>query len=156
MAQADTIAREVSDAAPRATASALDTYRRLLGYLRPHRGAFACGILGAMLYSATSSSFAVFAKKFGDGTLVQQDPRSIYWVPLALVALFLLRGLGDFTQTWFMGYVGRRVVSRLRRQVFERVVHLPVGYFDRNSSATLLSRLTFNTEQIGQATTDPG
>jgi subfamily B ATP-binding cassette protein MsbA len=153
-AEAAPAAREASAAVPRATVDALATYRRLLRYLRPYRGAFAGGILGAMLYSATSSSFALFAKKFGDGTLVQQDPRSIYWVPLVLVALFLLRGLGDFTQTYFMGYVGRHVVSRLRREVFERIVHLPVGYFDRTSSGTLLSRLTFNTEQIGQATTD--
>src|SRR4029077_11123903 len=79
---------------------------------------------------------------------------TIVWVPLALLALFILRGLGDFTQTYFMGYVGRQIVSALRREVFRRILHLPIGYFDRSSSATLLSRLTFNTEQIGQATTD--
>jgi subfamily B ATP-binding cassette protein MsbA len=76
------------------------------------------------------------------------------WVPLALVGLFLLRGLGDFTQTYFMGYVGRRVVSQLRRDVFRRILNLPIGYFDRHSSGMLLSRLTYNTEQVGFATTD--
>ena len=53
-----------------------------------------------------------------------------------------------------MGYVGRHVVNQVRRDVFRRILMLPVGYFDRNSSATLLSRLTYNTEQIGTATTD--
>ena len=38
----------------------------------------------------------------------------IVWIPLALVGLFVLRGLGDFTETYFMGYVGRRIVTRLR------------------------------------------
>ena len=65
-----------------------------------------------------------------------------------------MRGLGDFTQTYFMGYVGRRVVTRLRGEVFRRVLQFPISYFDRNSSGTLLSRLTYNTEQIGSATTD--
>ena len=111
-------------------------------------------MLGGVLFSATMASFALFAKKFGDGTFTQQDPRTIVWMPLALVGLFVLRGLGDFTQTYFMGYVGRRIVSQLRREVFRRILQLPIGYFDRNSSATLLSRLTYNTEQIGQATTD--
>ncbi|TLZ19398.1 MAG: lipid A export permease/ATP-binding protein MsbA [Gammaproteobacteria bacterium] len=129
-------------------------YRRLLGYLRPHRGRFLVGILGGVLFSATMASFALLAKKFGDGTFTHQDPRTIVWVPLALVALFVLRGLGDFTQTYFMGYVGRQIVSALRRQVFRRVLQLPIGFFDRGSSAALLSRLTFNTEQIGQAATD--
>jgi subfamily B ATP-binding cassette protein MsbA len=53
-----------------------------------------------------------------------------------------------------MGYVGRRVVARLRSQAFRRILDLPIGFFDRNSPAMLLSRLTYNTEQIGQATTD--
>ena len=131
-----------------------DAYRRLLGYVRPHRGHFILGVLGAILFSATMASFALLAKVFGDGTFTQRDPRTIVWIPVAVVALFILRGLGDFTQTYFMGYVGRQIVARLRSQVFRRILDLPLGFFDRNSSGVLLSRLTFNTEQIGQATTD--
>ena len=139
---------------PLAAASARSTYRRLLAYLAPHRGRFILGMLGGALFAATMTSFAWFAKKFGDGTLVHQDPRTIVWIPVALVGLFLLRGIGEFVQTYNMGYVGRQVVSRLRRDVFRHILELPVGYFDRSSAATLLSRLTYNSEQIGQATTD--
>ncbi len=137
-----------------AGSGALGAYRRLLGYLAPHRGRFILGMLGGVLFSATMVSFALFMKKFGDGTMVHQDPRTIVWVPIALVGLFVLRGIGDFTQTYFMGYVGRRIVSDLRREVFRHILHLPVGYFDRSSAGTLLSRLTYNSELIGQATTD--
>jgi subfamily B ATP-binding cassette protein MsbA len=140
--------------APPPGGDALRAYRRLLGYLRPYRGRFILGILGGVLFSATMASFALLAKKFGDGTFTHQDPRTIVWVPLALVGLFILRGLGDFIQTYFMGYVGRQIVSQLRREVFRRILQLPIGYFDRSSSGALLSRLTYNTEQIGQATTD--
>ena len=107
-----------------------------------------------MLYSAVMGSVGYWAKSLGDNTLVNRDPRTIVWVPLILVVLFILRGLGDFTQTYFMGYVGRRVVTRLRGEVFRRVLQFPISYFDRNSAGTLLSRLTYNTEQIGSATTD--
>lgn len=133
---------------------AWQTYKRLLAYLRPHRGMFALGVLGAIVFSISMVSFTAFAKVFGDGTFENRDPRTILWLPLALIGLFLLRGLGDFTQTYCMGYVGRHIVKRLRGQIFERMVHLPVGYYDRNSSSVLLSRLTYNTEQIGQAATD--
>src|SRR5262249_29162644 len=138
----------------RAGESALRDYRRLLSYIRPYRGHFLLGMLGAILFALTMTSFALFAKKFGDGTFTHQDPRTIVWVPLALIGLFVLRGIGDFTQTYFMGYVGRRIVSQVRAEVFRRILMLPVSYFDRHSSAALLSRLTYNTEQIGQATTD--
>jgi ATP-binding cassette, subfamily B, bacterial MsbA len=138
----------------RAPSGALHAYRRLLGYIKPYRGFFALGILGGIVFALTMASFALFAKKFGDGTFEHRDPRTIVWVPLAVVGLFMLRGLGDFTQTYFMGYVGRHVVSQVRGDVFRRILMLPVSYFDRQSAAALLSRLTFNTEQIGTATTD--
>jgi subfamily B ATP-binding cassette protein MsbA len=135
-------------------ATSFGTYRRLLGYLRPYRGQFALGVFGAILFSVTMSSFSLYAKGLGDGTFVHRDPRTIVWVPLGLVGLFILRGLGDFIQTYYMGYVGRQIVSRLRAEVFRRTLHLPIGYFDRSAAGTLLSRLTYNTEQVGTATTD--
>ncbi len=133
---------------------ALRTYRRLLGYIRPHRLQFVLGMLGGLIYAASMVSFGLFAKMFGDGTFTHPDPRVVLWVPLALVVIFVFRGLGDFTQTYFMGYVGRHIVKQMRGEIFQRTLQLPVGYFDRGSSAAMLSQLTFNTEQIGQATTD--
>jgi ATP-binding cassette, subfamily B, bacterial MsbA len=139
---------------PSPSEGALRTYLRLLSYVRPYRGHFIIAICGGALYSVVMASAAYWAQKLGDNTLVNRDPRTIVWVPVILVVLFILRGLGDFTQTYFMGYVGRRVVTRLRGEVFQRVLQFPISYFDRNSSGTLLSRLTYNTEQIGSATTD--
>jgi subfamily B ATP-binding cassette protein MsbA len=132
----------------------LQTYRRLLRYVAPYRGRFMLGLLGAGIFAASQLGFALFAKVLGDGAFLHRDPRTIYWLPLALVGLFFTRGLGDFIQTYYMGYVGRSVIKQLRREVFERVLQLPIGYFDRNSSGVLQSRVTYNTEQIGQATTD--
>jgi subfamily B ATP-binding cassette protein MsbA len=139
---------------PHAALDARRTYQRLLTYLRPYRGMFMLGMLGGILFSISMVSFVPFAQVFGDSAFTQRDPRMIVLIPVALVGLFVLRGLGDFTETYCMGYVGRRIVTRLRTQIVQRVLHLPIGYFDRNSSAVLLSRLTFNTEQVGQATTD--
>ena len=138
----------------RPTPTPWQTYKRLLGYVRPYRGHFTLALLGGVLFSATMTSFAFLARELGDRTLRDLDPKSVYWVPLALVGLFFLRGIGDFTQTYFMGYVGRHLVRQMRRDVYRHVLGLPIDYFDHNASATLLSRLTYNTEQVGQATTD--
>ena len=135
-------------------AGAMQTYRRLLGYLRPHKGVFAVGVLGMTLFAATDAGWAAFVKFFLDGTFVDRDPRMVWLVPVALVGLFILRGVSDFMQTYCPGYVGRRVVKTLRAQIFDRFVHLPVAYFDRNPSGMLLSKLTYNTEQVANATTD--
>jgi ATP-binding cassette, subfamily B, bacterial MsbA len=139
---------------PQREQDAWGTYRRLLTYLRPHRGMFVLGMLGGVVFSSSMVLLARFAKLLGDSAFTKHDPRMIVLIPLALVGLFVLRGLGDFVETYCMGYVGRRIVTRLRTQIMHSVLRLPIGYFDRNSSAVLLSRLTFNTEQVGQATTD--
>jgi ATP-binding cassette, subfamily B, bacterial MsbA len=145
---------DVASRRPREPVSVSVTYRRLLGYLKPHKGAFALGILGGTIYSASTASFAWLAKLFGDGAFSHADPRMVFLIPVLLVIIFVGRGIGNFTQTYFMGYVGRSVVKRLREQVFASVLDLPAAYFDRTSTGTLLSRLTYNSEQVGQASTD--
>jgi ATP-binding cassette, subfamily B, bacterial MsbA len=149
MAQAGASAGE-----PIPPAGALQTYRRLLSYLRPHRAMFLLGVLGMIIFAATDAGWAAFVRFFLDGTFVQKDPRMVWLVPTALVVLFLLRGLGDFLQTYCPGYVGRHIVKTLRAEIFDRYLRLPVAYFDQQASGTLLSRLTYNTEQVAQATTD--
>ena len=128
-----------------ASEGALHTYIRLLRYVRPYKGHFALGILGGLLYSATMGSAAYWAQQLGDKTFIGRDPSTIVWVPVILVVMFILRGLGDFTSTYFMGYVGRRVVARLRGDVFRRVLHFPISYFDRTSAGELPWRSSLTT-----------
>ena len=141
---------DVASRRPREPVSVSVTYRRLLGYLKPHKGAFALGILGGTLYAVSSAGLLWLAKRFGDGTFLHPDPRMIYLIPISLVVIFIGRGVGNFTQTYFMGYVGRSIVKRLRAEVFGSLLDLPAAYFDRSSTGTLLSKLTYNSEQVGQ------
>jgi subfamily B ATP-binding cassette protein MsbA len=139
---------------PRMPEGALQTYRRLIGYLGPHRAMFSLGVLGMVLFAATDAGWAAFVRFFLDGTFVDRDPRMVWLVPVVLIVLFLVRGVGDFLQTYCPGNVGRRIVKTLRAQIFDRYLHLPIAYFDSQASGVLLSRLTYNTEQVAQATTD--
>jgi subfamily B ATP-binding cassette protein MsbA len=133
---------------------ALRTYRRLLGYLRVHRTIFMVGVLGMVMSAASNAGWAAFIKFFLDGTFVNRDPRMTWLVPVTLIALFVFRGVGDFIQTYCPGYVGRHIVKTMRAQLFDSYLRLPISFFDHQASGALLSRLTYNTEQVAQATTD--
>jgi len=133
---------------------ALATYRRLISYLRPHLKVFMVGVLGMAIFAATDAGWAAFVKFFLDGTFVDKDPRMVWLVPVTLIGLFVARGVGDFLQTYCPGFVGRKIVKTLRGQIFDRYLHLPVSFFDRQASGMLLSKLTYNTEQVANATTD--
>lgn len=130
------------------------TYGRLLKYLRPYRLQFAIGTLGAIMFAATNTGVAWLAKSFLDGTFLNKDPMMLTLAPIGLVVLFMVRGAGDFINTYYMGWVGRRIIKQLRMELFEKMLDLPIRYFDRNPSAAMLSKLLFNTEQIATVVTD--
>jgi ATP-binding cassette, subfamily B, bacterial MsbA len=144
---------DVASRTPQAVPGAWDTYRRLLGYLRPYKLGFGIGLSGAIIFAISAASFPRAANYLGD-FLSHPDPSMVVWLPVALVLIFVARGLGDFVQTYFMGYVGRQIVKRLRGELFHSTVRLPVSFFDRSSAGAMLSQLTYNTELIGQAATD--
>lgn len=107
-----------------------------------------------MLFAATNAGVAWLTKSFLDGTFLERDTDMLWLVPIGLVLIFVVRGFGDFIQTYYMGFVGRRIIKQLRTELFERMLHLPIRYFDRNASAAMLSKLLFNTEQIATVVTD--
>jgi subfamily B ATP-binding cassette protein MsbA len=115
---------------------------------------FLLGVFGMALFAATDAGWAWFIKVFLDGTFVYKDPRMVWLVPLGLITLFIVRGIGDFIQTYCPGYVGRHIIKRLRGQILDHFLNLPVAYYDSHASGVLLSRLTYNTEQVAQAVTD--
>ena len=129
-------------------------YRRLLGYARPHLGMFLIGVVGMALFAATGPGFAWLVQNFVDLGFVKKDPSVLWLVPLGAPLLFLLRGLGDYVGVYFPGYVSRQIIKALRRDLFWQYLRFPAKYYDRESSGTMLSRLTYNIEQVAEATTN--
>src|SRR5690554_1246018 len=71
-----------------------------------------------------------------------------------IVGIFALRGVGTFFSQYFISYVGRQVINALRNDVFDRLMSLPSRYYDENASGRLVSKLTFNVEQVADAATN--
>ncbi len=128
-------------------------YRRLLGYARPHWRIFAAAVAAMVLVAATETGFAAIMKPMLDGNFIERDPATIRFVPIALVVLFLFRGLAGFASRYGMEFIGRRVIYQLRNELFNKFLHLPTRYYDRNTAGRLLSRLTFDVEQVAEAST---
>ena len=129
-------------------------YRRLLSYARPHLGMFLVGIVGMAIFAATGPGFAWLVQNFVDLGFVKKDPSVMWLVPLGAPILFLLRGIGDYIGVYFPGYVSRQIIKAMRRDLFRQYLMFPAKYYDRESSGAMLSRLTFNIEQVAEATTN--
>ncbi|HTS21448.1 MAG TPA: lipid A export permease/ATP-binding protein MsbA [Casimicrobiaceae bacterium] len=130
--------------------SGLLLYRRLLRYVRPYWWAFALALAGMLVVAAGDTIMAYMVMPIIQ-KLQNPDPSTTLQLPLFVVAVFLLRGLGSFMSEYGMAWTGHRVVFDLRRQMIERLLSLPTAYYDAQSSGRLISKFTFDAYQLAAA-----
>lgn len=128
-------------------------YRRLLGYVGVYWTTFAFAVLGMLVAAAGDTAVAALIKPMLDGSFVNKDPDTIRFIPFVLVGVFLLRGMSAFVADTFMMKVGRNVIRDVRKQMFDKLLVLPVSYYDNTPSSQLISKLIYDTEQIYSAST---
>jgi ATP-binding cassette, subfamily B, bacterial MsbA len=132
-------------------------YKRLLGYVKPYRAVFLLGILGMVAVAATEPLFpglikAMLDKGFGPATAQQQAQRA-WFLPLLIVGIFALRGVLTFFSHYCLGWVGGRILLDLREEMFAKLLKLPTPFFDNQSSAQLMSRITHDVNGVTGAAT---
>ncbi len=145
-------------------------FKRLLGYLRPMKGIFITAVLGLATYGIVDASFMYFIKPFIDQGFSQptvvtnvagdmlptsngfsSDNDMLMKAPFFVIGMFFLRGVANFISTYCISYMSSRLIMNMRQQVFDHYLNLPVSYIDRENTGNLISRVTFDTEQIARA-----
>lgn len=129
-------------------------YRRLLSYVWPYRHAFILAILGNILYGVIDASMVKFLQPLLNEAFVDHNQAFIKWIPIIVISIFILRGIASFFSTFFMGWVGRNVVMHFRQQMFEHLLVLPTRYYDKTTSGEILAKITYNVEQVADASSD--
>ena len=151
-------------------------YRRLLAYVVPYSWAFLLSVLGFLVYSLGSVLLADLTQFLLDSLGQAQEfelglvSAAAHWlwppgdktaldyarvaVPVAAVVISLGRALGFFVGNYYMNVVARSVVHNLRVQLFEVMMTAPRRYYDDNAGGQLLSKITFNVEQVSGAASD--
>lgn len=128
-------------------------YMRLLKYAARFWKVFLISVAALVILSATNTGFLATIKLVTDEGFVKQDPDKTNYLPLMLFGLLALRALSGFVSTFAMRWVARRVVENLRLDAFSRLMTLPVSFFDAHSVGIITSKLTFDTEQMANAST---
>ena len=136
-----------SDPTPR------QVYRRLLGYATPHWRMFLLAIVGMTLLSAADVGLTALMQPLLDGSFVERDPKIIRLMPIAILVLFLTRGVAQLTASYCMAWVGRKVIKTIRTDLFSQYLRLPVSFFDREAGGQLIARLTYHVDQVAESTT---
>ncbi len=136
--------------------SSMAIYRRLLSMSSRYWPVFIAVAISSALFAASDAGFAYLIKQLTDtvaagSQLTPQQQWVRQWLPAGVLALFVVRGLANFGSVYGMGWISNRVVKEIRRRVFDRYLTLPTRFFDEQAAGVLLSKLTYDVQQIADS-----
>lgn len=125
---------------------------RLFRYVRPHWRVFALGVVAMMLTGSTETALpAIMQHLLDDGFGGKGNPQLMWTAPLMIIGLFVGRGMFTFTMNYAMNDVSNSVLYDLRKQMFDRLVQMPVSYFSTHSAGTIIARLVNDVQNVTQS-----
>ena len=130
-----------------------EVYGRLWRYVIPHKFIGLIAVIGMASTAVIEGSLVLLLEPLMDEALVAQNLVAAKWLPIAFVSIFILRGLSGFATEASLGWIGRSVISSLRRDVFRKFLTLPTRFVDNQTTGPLLSRMTYNVEMVAESVT---
>jgi subfamily B ATP-binding cassette protein MsbA len=130
--------------------SALSIYARLGAYLRPYWLWLVAGGLLALVVSSMEGAIAWLVKPAMDGIFIRQDMVMLKLVPLALLGVYTLKGLGRYLQSYLMAAVGERVVAAIRRDLYHHIHGMPLAFFTDRHTGELTSRIIVDVTRLSR------
>jgi subfamily B ATP-binding cassette protein MsbA len=122
-------------------------------YVLPHKGIGIIAVVGMAATALIEASLVYLLEPLMDEALVARNLETAIWLPIAFIAIFIARGIAGFATEASLGWIGRSVISSLRREVFNKFLTLPARFFDERTVGPLLSRMTYNVEMVAESVT---
>lgn len=122
--------------------------KRLFLMLRPYRKRLSLAFLGMILTASTEPMFPAVLKVLLDHGFVGKPTFSLWLVPLAIIGIFVLRGMSTFTTTYMMTWVSTQLLNVLRKQMFARILDLPLDFYGNHSVGRVINSMMFEVQQI--------
>ncbi|MGF1714315.1 lipid A ABC transporter ATP-binding protein/permease MsbA [Photobacterium chitinilyticum] len=135
--------------------STWDTFKQLWPSISLYKAGLGVAVVALVISSASDALMLSMIKPLMDesfGGLDSLESNFLAMMPFYLLGLMILRGASGFVSTYCLSWVSGNVVMTLRRQMFNHFMKMPVGFFDQESSGKLLSRITYDSEQVAAAT----
>lgn len=132
----------------------MNLYLRLLQFVKPYWTRLAGAMVCMIFVSAASAASAFLVKPVLDDVFFKKDLTMLKLIPLAIVALFILKGVFDYGQAYLMSFVGQRIITDLREKVYHHLHSLALPFFTKNPTGVLMSRIMNDVNLVQGAVTD--
>ena len=127
------------------------TYLRLLHYMRPYWGRLIAAAVCSGIVAGLTGTYAWLVKPALDEVFINKNVTWLMLLPVALMLVSVLKGLAGYGQTYLMIYVGSRVVTDIRQQLFGHLMRLPISFHLKNPSSRMMSRVINDVNWIQNA-----
>ena len=128
------------------------TFKRLWTYIRLYKSGLAVAVV-ALIINAVSDTYMIsLLKPLLDEGFGSAESDFLRTLPLIIFAMMFIRGVSGFVSTYCLSWVSGNVVMQIRRKIFNHFMHMPVSFFDKEQTGALLSRITYDSEQVSAAT----
>ncbi|ELE7612090.1 lipid A ABC transporter ATP-binding protein/permease MsbA [Vibrio vulnificus] len=128
------------------------TFKRLWTFIRLYKSGLVVAVV-ALIINAVSDTYMVsLLKPLLDEGFGSAESDFLRMLPLIIFAMMFIRGISSFVSAYCLSWVSGNVVMQVRRMVFNHYMQMPVSYFDKEKSGSLLSRITYDSEQVSAAT----
>lgn len=115
-------------------------WRRMVGYLSPYKPRLLIALIALLLSAGLGLIFPAVIGGVVDSVLRAGDEALLNSITLALLGVFLLRSATELFEVYNLNYVGERVLADLRKQLFQHLTRLSLGFFATRRVGELLSR----------------
>ncbi|PZU02784.1 MAG: lipid ABC transporter permease/ATP-binding protein, partial [Francisella sp.] len=126
-------------------------YRRLWRYLAPYWKGFFVAVVAMVIASLTTPLFALLTKPLVDKGFVEHNHYYTTYIPLAIIGLFLLRGVATYINDYLVTYLSSDLVHQIRLEMYQKIMQLPVSFFKNIPSGRLVSKVINDANQITDA-----
>lgn len=131
--------------------STWQTFRRLWPIIAPHKAGLIVAAVALVVNAAGDTLMLSLLKPLLDDGFGKANSAVLLWMPLAVIGLMLMRGISGFISSYCISWVSGNVVMNMRRRLFSHMMGMPVAFFDQQSTGTLLSRITYDSEQVASS-----
>ena len=131
--------------------STMQTFKRLWPTISPYKTGLIVSGVALVLNALTDSGLIFLLKPLLDDGFGKADPTFLKQMSVFVVLLIIFRGITSFISNYCLAWVSGKVVMIMRRRLFKHLIFMPVSFFDNNSSGKLLSRITYDSEMIANA-----
>jgi len=131
--------------------STWQTIRRLWPMITPFRAGLIAAAVALVANAASDTFMLSLLKPLLDDGFGKADRSILLWMPLAVIGLMIVRGISGYISSYCISWVSGKVVMQMRRRLFGHMMGMPVAFFDQQSTGTLLSRITYDSEQVASS-----